>query len=396
MNRLWLAPLFFCAIVLLSACSETEQTTPTYRVVRQPFELLVPVNGELEAASATAIGASSRQPMTIAWLEKEYTNVKKGQLIARFDAEQLTLDMRKEMLAMMLLDEDMKLNRSTLTQEERDVEIDKALVMKEFAFADEFTIDDLRVYSRIEIIENMQNKEYLGAKDNYLDWKKESVVEQNTSAIDVLNIRKQGSEQKYNQIKSAIETLEIFAPYDGLLVYESNWRGEKPSVGETVFPGRPIAKLPDLSKMQAKGFVLDKQAIGLEPGQPVSITLQAYPDKVFTGTLKQVSGFSRTISRSDPTKYFEVTINIDDQDSPLLTPGRKLNAQIEVAKGETRLLVPIQAIYNEQGINYVFRQDRNGFTRQQIEIGQKNLHFVEVTEGLNEGDSIALSYRELI
>ena len=384
------------AVILLSGCGETEQTTPTYQVERQPFELMVPVKGELEAASATAIGASSRRPMTIAWLEKEYTNVKKGQLIARFDAEQLNLDMRKEMLAMMLLEEDMKLNRSTLTQEELDVEMDKALVVKEFAFADEFTIDDLRVYSRIEIIENMQNKEYLGAKDNYLDWKKESVVEQNSSAIDVLSIRKKGSEQKYNQIKSAIETLEIHAPYDGLLVYESNWRGEKPSVGETVFPGRPIAKLPDLSKMQAKGYVLDKQAIGLAPGQPVTISLEAYPNKVFTGTLKQVSGFSRTISRNDPTKYFEVTIDIDDQDSPILSPGRKLNARIEVSKGESKLMVPIQAIYNEQGVNYVFRKDGTGFSRQQIEIGQKNLHFVEVTNGLSEGDSIALSYRELI
>ncbi|NVK56385.1 MAG: HlyD family efflux transporter periplasmic adaptor subunit [Alteromonadaceae bacterium] len=390
--------LLYClvAALFLSACSETEQTIPTYEVTLQPFELKVPVDGELEAASATTIGASSRQPMTIAWLEKEYTNVKKGQLIARFDAEQLTLDMRKEMLAMMLLEEDMKLNRTTLTQEERDVEMDKTLVMKEFAFADEFTVDDLRVYSRIEIIENMQNKEYLGAKDNYLDWKKDSVVEQNTSAIDVLDIRKKGSEQKYNQIKAAIESLEIYAPYDGLLVYESNWRGEKPSIGQTVFPGRPIAKLPDLSQMQAKGYVLDKQAIGLAPGQPVSIQLEAYPDKVFSGSLKSVSGFSRTISRGNPTKYFEVTIEIDDQDSPLLTPGRKLNATIEVSQNEEKLLVPIQAIYNQQGINYVFLRDGNRFHRQQIEIGSKNLHFVEVTNGLDEGDNIALSYRELI
>ena len=148
--------------------------------------------------------------------------------------------------------------------------------------------------------------------------------------------------------------------------------------------------------MQAKGYVLDKQAIGLAPGQPVTISLEAYPNKVFTGTLKEVSGFSRTIARNDPTKYFEVTIDIDDQDSPILSPGRKLNARIEVSKGESKLMVPIQAIYNEQGVNYVFRKDGAGFSRRQIEIGQKNLHFVEVTNGLSEGDSIALSYRELI
>ena len=45
------------------------------------------------------------------------------------------------------------------------------------------------------------------------------------------------------------------------------------------------------------------------------------------------------------------------------------------------------------GGNYLMH---TGFSRQQIEIGQKNLHFVEVTNGLSEGDRIALSYRELI
>ncbi|TPV61730.1 HlyD family efflux transporter periplasmic adaptor subunit [Aestuariibacter sp. GS-14] len=381
---------------MLSACNDTEQLIPTYEVRPQPFSLAVPMKGELEAAQATAIGVPSRRPMTIAWLEQEYTQVKKGQLVARFDAEQLSLDMRQEMLAIMLLEEDMKLNRENLSTAEKEVNVDKALVVKEFAFADEFSIDDLRVYSQLEIIENMQNKEYLGAKDEYLDWKKDSVVEQNTSAIDVIAIRKQGSQAKYDQLKLAMDTLEIRAPYDGMLVYEANWRGEKPAIGETVFPGRPIAKIPDMSAMQAKGYVLDKEAIDLAPGQTVSITLDAYPDQLFTGKVKEVSGFSRTISRNNPTKYFEVTVNIDDQTSDLLTPGRKLHASIQVSQNESRLTLPTQAIYSEQGVNFVFKQTGSEFIKQRIEIGQKNLFMVEVTEGLASGDVIALAYKELL
>ena len=393
MNRLLIISL--CSW-LLSGCDDTEAVIPTYEVRQQPFELSVPMKGELEAAQATAIGVPSRRPMTIAWLEQEYTQVKKGQLVAKFDAEQLSLDLRKELLAIMLLEEDMKLNRESLTTAEQEVNVDKALVVKEFAFADEFSVDDLRVYSQLEIIENMQNKEYLGAKDEYLDWKKDSVVEQNTSAIDVIAIRKQGSQAKYDQIKMAMDTLEIRAPYDGMLVYESNWRGEKPAIGETVFPGRPIAKIPDMSAMQAKGFVLDKEAIDLAPGLPVSITLDAYPDQVFHGKVKEVAGFSRTISRNNPTKYFEVTVSLDDQSSRLLTPGRKLHASIKVSEGETRLTLPTQAIYSEQGVNFVFKQQGDQFVRQRIAVGQKNLFMVEVTEGLTEGDVIALAYKELL
>ena len=194
----------------------------------------------------------------------------------------------------------------------------------------------------------------------------------------------------------AMDTLEIRAPYDGMLVYESNWRGEKPAIGETVFPGRPIAKIPDMSAMQAKGFVLDKEAIDLAPGLPVSITLDAYPDQVFHGKVKEVAGFSRTISRNNPTKYFEVTVSLDDQSSRLLTPGRKLHASIKVSEGETRLTLPTQAIYSDQGVNFVFKQQGDQFVRQRIAVGQKNLFMVEVTEGLTEGDVIALAYKELL
>lgn len=388
--------LIIANMVLNSGCSDSQESIPTYTVSAKPFALSIQVNGQLEAANATVISASSQQPMTIAWLEKEYSMVKEGQVIARFDAEQLNLDMRREMLAMMVLEEDIKLSQNKLNQESSSVLKDKALVMKEYAFADQFNIDDLRVYSKLEIIENLQNKEYLGAKDNYLDWKKDSVVEQNSSAIDVLSIRKQGNQHKYEQIQSAITSLDVVAPYDGLLVYETNWRGEKPTVGSTIFPGAPLAKLPDLSHMQAKGFVLDKEAIDLTPGLPVEIVLDAYPNQTFTGSLQDVAGFSRTISRANPTKYFEVTLTIDDQQSPLLTPGRKLTATIKGADETPRLLVPIQAIYNQNGTNFVFVKNKDDFARRQVDIGKKNLYFVEITRGLSEGEDIALSYEELI
>lgn len=390
--------LLLCSLLLscLVGCEQAQQTIPTFKVTQRPFILNVPATGELEAAKAEVISAPSQRSMTIAWLEQEYSNVKKGQLIAKFDGEKLSLDMRKEMLAMMLLEQDIALKQSSLTQDELDVAKDKQLVVKEFAFADEFAIDDVRLYSRMEIIEKMQNKDYLGAKDNYLNWKKESVVDQNSSAIDVLSIRKQGSEAKYDQLQNALSTLEVYAPYDGLLVYQSNWRGEKPTVGETVFPGMTIAKLPDLSQMQVKAYVLDKEAIGLAKGQPATIRLDAFPEQEFSGTLSEVSGFSRTISRANPTKYFEVTIALDDRANKLFTPGRKLSAQITVHNGTPKLLVPTQSIHNEDGLNYVFKQHGTTFVKQAVSIGAKNLYFVEITDGLVEGDYVALSLKELL
>lgn len=77
----------------------------------------------------------------------------------------------------MLFEEDMKLNCESFIMVEQEVNVDKVLVVKEFVFVDEFSVDDFWVYFQLEIIENMQNKEYFGVKDEYLDWKKDSVVE---------------------------------------------------------------------------------------------------------------------------------------------------------------------------------------------------------------------------
>ena len=237
----------------------------------------------------------------------------------------------------------------------------------------------------------MQNTEFLEAKDSFLNWKQTSVTQQSNSAVEVLDIRRKGHEQRLNQHQEALVKLEVRAPYAGLLVYQQNWRGEKPSIGQSVFPGDTIARLPNLDKMQAKLFVLDKEAIGLEVGQEVEMSLDAVPDKVFTGSVKSVASFSRTIQRGDPAKYFELVVELAQTNNSLYVPGRKLKATIKVDEKADRLLIPLQTIDNQDGQSFVYVKKQGEFVRQNVTLGNKNLYFVEVTQGLTQGDEIALS-----
>lgn len=386
------------SMVLLFGCGDNtlQSSIPTYTVSEQAFTVAIPVEGEIEASKAEVISAPGQRPMTIAWLEDEYTQVSAGQVVAQFDGEQLGLDLRKEELELLLLQQDLHLKQLSREQDELDVKEDKALVSKEFQFADTYAIDDVRLYSRLEIIEKMQNKDYLSAKDDYLDWKKDSVTDQSDSAISVLNIKKKGSEAKYEQINSALNALEVRAPYDGMLVYEKNWRGEKPAVGQVIFPGNAIAKIPNLHEMKVSGYVLDKNAVGIAPGMTADITLDAFPDKHFTGKVLTMAAFSRTIRRGDPTKYFEVTLSLDDSDTTYFSPGRKASAIIAGSLGKQALLVPTQAIYNEDGQNFVYVQSGLSFNKTAITVNKRNLNFVEITDGLEAGDRVALSYTELL
>ena len=381
-----------CAFIpLLSACSEPKAlSTPTAEVLKSQFEIRIPGKGEITTAEAHKITSPGRSPLMLSWLAEENTFVKKGDVVARFDAENLLLDQRQEELAMMLLDEDISKRVAEKDKQKNELKSEQAFIGKEYEFADQYAIDDLRLYSKLEIIDTFSNKEYLGAKEDFIGWQQGSLEERSESSLEVLDIQKKGHEAKYQRATDALSKLEVYAPFDGLLVYERNFRGEKPSVGQTVFPGHTIAKIPNLAKLQAKLYVLDKDAIGLSEGQGVRMTLQSDPDVNIRGKVSSVSGFSRSISRGDPVKYFDITVEMEASNIDL-KPGMKVEGEIHVDSHADTLMVPLQALFNEEGQSYVYVKNGHNFIRQNISIGKKNLYFAEVTDGLTPGQELALT-----
>ena len=157
-------------MLFLVACGEPSQSTvPLYLVQQQDFAVLIPAVGEVEAAQAERINTPGRRPMTIDWLAEENSWVVKGQVVARFDSEQLVLDSREEELQMMMLDMDMRQQNAEEKQQQNELDSEKVLVKKEFKFVDTFAIDDLRLYSKIKIIDTLSNRDYLGAKKEFIE-----------------------------------------------------------------------------------------------------------------------------------------------------------------------------------------------------------------------------------
>jgi multidrug efflux pump subunit AcrA (membrane-fusion protein) len=375
-----------------SGCSSEQQSSiPLYEVTKAPFSIKVAGFGEIEAAQSQKIITPGRRPMAISWLRDENTYIEKGDVIARFDAQRKLKDSREEELDLMLMEQDIIKSNAQQNQAKQDIDSDQSFVRYEFEFTDRFAIDDLRIYSQLEIIDTLANREFLEAKDGFLEWKETSIVEQHTNEMAVLDIRKVGVATKFKQHQQALSSLEVISPYSGLLVYEKDRRGEKPAIGQTVFPGRPIAQIPNLDDMQASLFVQANNAIELSKGLAVDIQLNAFPNEVFKGEITTVSGFPRSIERGNPVTYFEIIVKLLDQDKSMMQPGRKLTANIDVKAPSNKLAVPLQALYFEDGSSFVYLQDGDKFIKRPVVSGRKNLYLVEITEGLSSGDVIALS-----
>lgn len=378
--------------LFLMACTEDKvSTVPEYPVQELDFSISVDGFGEIEAAQAQRIVSPGIRPMTLSWLKDENTYVKKGDIIARFDAQQIIKDSREEEFEMRKIEQDIARSSAQKSQQMREVESDQIFVKHEFEFVDKFAIDDLRIYSQLEIIDTLENRDFLVAKDSFLEWKESSINEQSGSEIAVLDIRRQGHATKFERHQQALSGLEVLSPYAGLLIYEKDRRGEKPAVGQTIFPGRPIAQIPNLDNMQAKVFVLANDAIDLAAGQAVEIRLDAFPDELFTGEISNVGGFPRSIERGNPVTYYEVIVSLTEQNKVMMQPGRKLRAKIDVKLPSKQIVVPLQALHHQDGQSYVYLNDGGSYVKTMVQSGRKNLYVVEITEGLSVGDNIALS-----
>lgn len=379
------------ACLTLVACHRDVAVSPSYEVKATPLVITMQGEGEIEAAKAQLISSPGRRPMTIEWLAPENTRVKKGDVIVRFDAEQILYESRDEEFEMLMIDQDIVKTQAEQARTLNDIHSEQGFVDQEYNFTNRFAIDDVSVYSKLEIIETLQNKDFLQAKDSFLDWRESSVNQQNESANAVLDVRKSGHEQKFNLYQESLSQLDVFAPFDGLLTYERDKNGEKPSVGQTVFPGKVIAKLPNLTELQAKVYVLAKDAINLHADLPVEISLEASPKAKLSGKVKSVSSFPSSISRGSPISYFEVIVRFDEQNIEGLNPGNKVHALIKNTSNEDSLTVPIQALEHDQTSSFVFMKKGGEWQKTNVTTGAKNHYFVEIKEGLKAGDIIALA-----
>jgi multidrug efflux pump subunit AcrA (membrane-fusion protein) len=384
--------LFILAALILQGCSKSENTALVYQVKKQSFSIMIPAKGELFAAKATVISApiSSAGRQNIAWLAPEFSQVKKGDLIARFDGEAMTVQSKDKQNELAITEQEILEKNGGLSQEQAAINKDISIVIQEKAFAETFSIDDVNIRSRLEILDSMQNSAYLRAKQEYLFWKDDSFAESSAGDMGLLKMKQQQHQEKIFQLNDSLSRLEVRAPHDGLLIFKANWRGEKPRAGQSLWSGQKIAELPDTSVMKAKLYILESEAIDLAEGKLVTFHLNAHVDKAFSGTVAEVGVFPRSIKRGDPQKFFEVTVKLKQQNSDLFVPGRKIDAKIIVASAQDKLIIPLQSVFTKANQAYVYVYAQGEYLPQNITLGQTNLSHVEVISGLSAGQKISL------
>jgi len=190
---------------------------------------------------------------------------------------------------------------------------------------------------------------------------------------------------------TSMKSLFVVSPANGIAIKEQNWSTQqKWGVGDQPYSGSKIIELPDLSQMKAEVRINEVDISKVLPGQRVEIRPDAFSDSAYTGKVELVANLAQNIDYRSKIKIFPVQIRIDGQSKTLL-PGLTISCKILVSEIPDVLFIPLESLFNEQGIDYVYIKSGSGFKRRNIKTGKVNTDYAIVTEGLEENDLIALS-----
>jgi HlyD family secretion protein len=197
--------------------------------------------------------------------------------------------------------------------------------------------------------------------------------------------------KELEEANSSMSRMYVISPANGIAIKEQNYSTQqKWAAGDQPYSGSKVIELPDLDEMKAELKINEVDISKVIPGQRVEIRPDAFSDSIYTGKIDEVANLAQNLDYKSKIKIFPVQVKISGSNRKLL-PGLTISCKIIVSEVPDVLFIPLEALFNEQGIDYVFVKSGSGFKRRDIKTGAINTDYAIVREGLEENDLIALS-----
>ncbi len=200
------------------------------------------------------------------------------------------------------------------------------------------------------------------------------------------------------------------SPIDGIVTKINVEEGEVALIGTMNQPGTILMTVADLGVMEATIDVDETDVVAVQPDQPATITIDAFPDTTFTGRVTEVGTSPRVVPTAtgpnEEATDFEVVITLDGS-LPAPRSGLSCSAEIRTAERDAILTIPIQSLVvrsvaddaaeggvaEKEGV-FVVRDGTARFVP--VRVGITGERHFEVRSGLEEGEQVVSgSYQAL-
>lgn len=332
-KRLWwilgIIAVVILALILTSVFKKGkkgELRVMTERSVIDSIEVTVTATGELQPVYKVDVGTQVSGIVERIYVDFN-TVVKKGQLLAELD-------------------------RSNLNEQLKTAQASVSNAQSNLTLAQQ-------QYDRIKIL-----------YDN-----KAATLEAYESAVNTLTLAKNQLKTAQSELSRAQTNLSyatIYSPIDGVVMNKAVEEGQTVAASFNTPTLFTIAN--DLTKMQVEAKV-DEADIGeVKAGQPVIFTVDAFPDDVFTGTVKEVR-INPTVTANVVT--YTVIIDAPNPESKLF-PGMTASVTITTKK-ESGICIPMTALFASIDPEMMKQLEKKGYTFKSLYKNQE-----ELTQGLKD------------
>ena len=201
----------------------------------------------------------------------------------------------------------------------------------------------------------------------------------------------QNAQLSLQSAQEALDSYTITSPISGTVIEKNLKTGDQLNGGDS----GAMAVIYDLSQLELQMDVSELDIGQIQPGQTVEITAEALPGQTFTGVVEKVSVNGTT---TDGFTTYPVTILLSEYGD--LNPGMNVSADIIVERAENALCVPAEAVNSDNTVlvagegafaeDGVTIADPSKIESRPVTLGRGNQDYVEITSGLEEGETVLL------
>lgn len=203
---------------------------------------------------------------------------------------------------------------------------------------------------------------------------------------------------KKDDLDRQLKACLMRATQPGLVAYgnlnaSSSTRYSEPiEEGATVRFRQTLLTIPDMSQMGVHVNIHESQVKKVRIGQPALIRVDAEPGKVLEGRVAELAMLpDSSSSRYTPNlKVYPATVHIIGT-HPWMKPGMNAKVEIIVDQLADVVYVPVQSIEVQDDKHFCYVNDGSGLARRSVVTGLFNDEFIEVREGLQSGELVALA-----
>jgi HlyD family secretion protein len=385
-RRWWVTALPIVAVVAVLGAIFSRHDDPlqvrTAEVQLGKIRSVISTNGKIEPVNnfeAHSPIATSVKRVLI----KEGSAVKKGQLLLVLDDAEIRTEAARALAQLKAAQADMAASERGGTQEEvlgLEPQLVKARTERDAAQRNLEALKRLEAQgaaSAGEVQEAQSSLSRANAQLDFLEQKKSKRY----SNLDIARVGAQRDQAQaaYDAAQDSLAKANVRAPFDGIVYALPVKEGGFVSAGEL------LLQVADLAKVQVRAFVDEPDVARLAVGDPIEITWDAVPGRIWRANVTSVPS---TVRPRGARNVGETTSIVDNKDFKLL-PNINVGVTIVAAEHDNVLIVPREAVRTDDSKPYVLQIVDHELKRREVETSISNLTQVEITQGLAAKDLIA-------